>query len=98
MTVLVREQSVYRIAPAIAVEDFGARSLAFHCREFRLVELNAVARDLLSRLDGQCTLHQVAAAMADDYAQPFGVILADVQDVVQQMVETGLIERVIPSQ
>jgi len=36
----------------------------------------------------------VAEEMANDYGQPLGAILQDVQAVVAQMVELGLVEQV----
>lgn len=83
---------VYRLHPAVAIENFGERSLALHCESLRLVELNATAADLLSRLDGRATLDQVAVAMADDYDQPLGTILADLQETVAQMLDLGFVE------
>jgi hypothetical protein len=84
---------VYRLNPAVAIEDFGERSLVLHCVDLRLVELNATARDLLSRLDGQASLRQVAAAMAADYGQLLAVVLEDLQAIVSQMVGLGLVEQ-----
>jgi hypothetical protein len=82
--------------PAIAVENFGERELALHCVDLRLVELNAIARDLLSRLDEQASLRQVAAAVANDYGQPLEAVLADVQTSVVQMAALGIVEHVSP--
>ena len=87
------DSGVYRLHPAVAVEDFGERALALHCESLRLVELNATAADLLSRLDGQATLEQVAAAMAADYGQAPAVVLADVREIVARMLDLGLVER-----
>ncbi len=85
---------IYLLNPAVAIEDFGERSLALHCEELRLVELNATARDIALRLDGKASLYQVAEEMANDYGQPLGAILEDVQAIVAQMVELGLVEQV----
>ncbi len=86
--------SVYVLNQAVAIEDFGDRSLALHCLDLRLVELNATARDMLARLDGQVSLSQVAAAMAQDYEQPLESIAQDVQATITQMAEMGFIEQV----
>jgi hypothetical protein len=83
---------VYRVNPAIAIEDFDDRSLALHCVDLRLVELNTTARDLLSRLDGQSSLRQVAASVAKDYDRPSEAVLADVQVAIAQMVELDVVE------
>lgn len=84
---------VYRLNPVVVIEDFGERSLALHCEELRFVELNATARDLVNRLDGQMSLKQVAAAMAADYDQPLDAILADAQVILAQMEQLDIVER-----
>jgi hypothetical protein len=88
---------VYRLNPAVAIEDFGERSLALHCIDLRLVELNTTARDLIHRLDGRASLHQAAEAMARDYNRPLETVLADVQAVVAEMHELDLVELVHPT-
>jgi hypothetical protein len=85
---------VYRLNPSIAIEDFDDRSLALHCTELRLVELNATARDLVHRLDGQATLHQVVQSIAEDYRQSPETILEDMQAIMSQMTELGIVEHV----
>ncbi len=88
--------TVYRRHPAVALEDFGVRYLALHSESLRLVELNATAGDLLSRLDGRTPLLEVAQSMARDYRQPLGKVLADVLEAVRTMTELGLVEPVPP--
>jgi hypothetical protein len=88
---MVDTSEIYRVNPAIAVEDFGERSLALHCEALHLVELNATARDLISRLDGQTPLTQVSAAMAADYDQPIEIISADIQVIIAQMVQLDVV-------
>lgn len=89
---------IYTLHPAVAIESFGERSLAFHCEDLRLVELNATAADLLARLDGQRTLEEIAAAMAADYGQPPDDVWADVQESISQMVDLGLVEQISPGE
>jgi hypothetical protein len=86
--------STYRLNPVVAIEDFGERSLALHCEDLRLVELNATARDLINRLDGGTPLEAVAAAMADDYQQPFEMILEDARIILGQMEQLDIVEQV----
>lgn len=85
---------IYRLNPVVAIEDFGERSLALHCEDLRLVELNATARDLVNRLDGETPLEAVAAAMAAEYAQPVEVILEDARVILGQMEQLGIVEPV----
>ncbi|MBN1978811.1 MAG: PqqD family protein [Anaerolineae bacterium] len=86
----------YRLKPAIAIEDFGERSLALHCVDLRLVELNAAARDIASGLDGRATLNQIALSMANGYDQPLETILPDIKATIAQLTELGFVERVYP--
>jgi len=87
---------IYRLNPAVAIEDFGERSLALHCEDLRLVELNATARDLINRLDGETPLEAIVAAMAMVYAQPVEVILEDARVILGQMEQLGIVEPVQP--
>lgn len=82
----------------MAIEEFGPRSLALQCDDLRLVELNATARDLLSRLDGQASLQEVAAAMAADYDQPLDGVWADVQETISHMLSLGLVQQASPGE
>lgn len=86
--------TVYRVNPAIAIEDFGERSLVLHCEDLRLVELNATARDLVRRLDGATPLAQVAEAMAADYDQPVSVVLEDALAIIAQMDALDVVQQV----
>ncbi len=89
---------IYVLHPAVAIESFGERSLALHCEDLRLVELNATAADLLSRLGGQASLQAVAAAMAADYGRPVNEVWADVRESISQMTALGLVQRISPGE
>ncbi len=89
-------EKIYQRHPTVAVENFGARSLALLGEGLRLVELNATAGDLLSRLDGRTPLQEVARSMAEDYRQPLEKVLADVLEAVRTMAELGLVEQASP--
>ena len=88
--------ATYRLNPVVAIEDFGERSLALHCEDLRMVELNATARDLVRRLDGQTPLEQVAAAIARDYDQSPETVFVDVQETIAQMVALDIVEQTDP--
>ena len=83
--------STYILNPVVAIEDFRERALALHCTNLRLVELNATARDLLARLDGQASLAQIAAAMAHDYRQPEVLVQEDLCTIVAAMAKLDLV-------
>ena len=86
--------AVYIQSPEVAVEDFGEWSLAFHCADLRLMELNATARDLLTRLTGEKTVTEVAESMADIYCQPVKKMFLEVQRTLEQMADMEMIVRV----
>ena len=52
----------YALRRDIALEDFGARSLALRCDALELREVNASARRMLALLDGVRTVEDIAAA------------------------------------
>ncbi len=87
--------SIYRQNPDIAVEDFGERSLVLHCTRIQLVELNATARDVLKKLDGQTSLEEIARAMVEQYDVAFETALADVRAIVAEMRALDLVEPVV---
>ena len=91
---MVAPSSTFRLNPVVAIEDFGERSLALHCEDLRMVELNATARDLIRRLDGEKNLSEVAGTMAADYDQPEETVLTDAQAVIEQMVALDIVEEV----
>lgn len=91
---MIAPSSTFRLNPVVAIEDFGERSLALHCEDLRLVELNATARDLIRRLDGEMSLAEVAEVMAEAYDQPADVVLSDAQAVIEQMVALDIVEEV----
>lgn len=84
----------YQLSPVVAIEHFGERSLALHCVDLRLIELNATARELFSRLDGRNSVEQVARSIASDYDWPPETVLQDVRAVIDRMVELGMLEPV----
>ena len=85
------QSEIYRLNPAVAIEDFDERSLALHCEDLRMVELNATARDLLRKLDGETSLEQVAATIAEEYNQSPETVLADAQEIIAQMIKLDLV-------
>ncbi len=89
---MVESTAVFSLNPVVAIEDFHQSSLALHCEELRLVELNVTARDIVGRLDGQRTLAEVADAMAADYDQPVDMVLSDVIEVIEQMVALDVVQ------
>ncbi|MFP4345945.1 MAG: PqqD family protein [Anaerolineales bacterium] len=87
----MKASSTYIVNPVIAIEDFGDRSLVLHCEDLRLTELNATARDILRRLDGESPLSGIAELMASDYDQPLEVVLADLLEIMEQMAALDLV-------
>ena len=88
---MVSLSSIYVLNPEVVVEGFSERALALHCTSLRLVELNATARDLLARLDGQASLARIATAMAHDYQQPEATLQEDLCDIIAAMAELNVV-------
>lgn len=87
-------ESIYRLNPEVAIEDFGDAALALHCVDLQLVELNATARDLVGRLNGRWTLSGIATAMAKEYDQPIETIKADAAEIADQLLKFDIIEQI----
>ena len=81
----------YRIREEIALEDFADGSLALLCEELRLVELNPTAREIVGRLDGERSVHQVAEEMAAAYGQPIEQVLADLGELLADLEALGVV-------
>lgn len=88
----VTPTSICHLNPVVAIEDFGERSLVLHCEDLRLAELNATARDIVRRLDGEGDLRAVAIKMAGDYEQPEDAVLTDVIAVIEQMAALDIVQ------
>jgi pyrroloquinoline quinone biosynthesis protein D len=75
------------------IEDFEDGSLVLLCEQLRLVQINPIARDVVGRLDGQRTMRQVAAAIAEGYDRPLQPVLADVLELLADLESQGVVER-----
>ena len=73
----------------MAVEDFGARSLALRCDTLELREINASARRILALLDGERTVKDIAARLAA------GASPDDVAEALREMERQGIVRRVV---
>ena len=83
----------YIIKKTVVIEDFADGSLAFLCDRLSLVSLNATAKDALYNLDGQRSISDVAAIMARKYGHSFEQVLADVQELMAELEEKGIVGR-----
>jgi hypothetical protein len=86
--------TVYRRSPAVAVEDFGERSLVLHCTNLEVIELNATARDVLKLLDGQASPREVADSITERYDTTPETALQDIQAIIVEMENLNLVEPV----
>lgn len=57
----------------------------------RVLMLDGVGKAILERLDGERTLQDVSAALAQDYAAPLDVITPDVTAFVADLVDKGFV-------
>ncbi len=84
--------AIFHLHPAVAIEDFESGSLALNVETLRLVELNHTAREIARRLEQGQSLGEIAAAIAKDYAQPVNTVLADVTEVIEQLLALEIIQ------
>jgi|SRR6056297_334091 len=75
----------YVLRPSVAIEDFDEESLIFLAEARRLIKINAVARDILNRLDGKRTVRDLLQKMALDYEMPFDSLKEDVVSVLVEL-------------
>ena len=62
-----------------------------NCDDLRLIELNSTATEMLSLLDGERTLDQIAAMMAEKYNQPLETVLTDITAIIEQLLELEIV-------
>lgn len=79
----------------VAIEDFGDRSLVLLCESLRLREINAVSRSMLGWLDGERTVKDIAALLADSLGGGEEARWAPVAAALLRMEEQGVARRVV---
>ena len=84
--------TVFHIHPAVAIEDFEPGSLALNVETLQMVELNPTAREITRYLEQGQSLGEIAAALAKNYAQPLDTVLADVTEVIEQLLALEIIQ------
>ena len=77
----------YALRRDVALEDFGARSLALRCDALELREVNASARHMLALLDGVRTVEDIAAAT--------GLANELVRSALAEMERLGIVRRAV---
>ncbi len=82
----------YTLRDEVAIEDFDDGSLVLLCEQLRLVALDPIARDVVGRLDGKRTVHQVVEPAAHEFGEPFERVLSDVLDLLAELEVEGVIE------
>lgn len=76
------------------MEDFDDESLIFLPEERRLIKINAVARDILKRLDGKRTIYDIANELAIVYMEPFDLLLNDVFAILSDLSAQSVVKEV----
>jgi hypothetical protein len=84
----------YVLKPSVAIEDFDNESLIFLPEERRLIKINAVARDILKRLDGKRTIYAIANELALSYMEPCDLLLNDVFAVLSDLAAQSVVKEV----
>ena len=87
--------NVFRLRTQVVVEGFDDGALLLCLDDRRLIELNATARDVLAQTDGQRSVAQVAAALAEEYQIAEAEALQDTTGLYELLVAQGIVEAVI---
>jgi hypothetical protein len=87
-------KACYVLKPSVAMEDFDDESLIFLPEERRLIKINAVARDILKRLDGKRTIYDIANELAIVYMEPFDLLLNDVFAILSDLSAQSVVKEV----
>lgn len=72
--------------------DLGDEFLAYDRGANQVHVLNATAREIFIRCDGEQTLEQISAAISESYACDPQVVLQDLMVTIDRLVRLGLIE------
>lgn len=75
----------YALRRDVAIEDFGARSLALRCDALELREINAAGRKILALLDGKRSVKDIAGHA--------GMAAEDVRAALLEMERQGIVRR-----
>ncbi len=91
----VNENLRYILQDEVAIEDFDEGSLVFLARQKKLIEINHAARRILRLLDGRRDLKRVIAKTARDYDMKESRVRKDIQELVADMGEKGVIKPLV---
>lgn len=89
---MIERSSIFYLHPAVAIEDFETGSLALNVETLQMVELNATAREMTRYLEQGHSVGEIAAALAEAYAQPIETVLEDVSAVIEQLLALDIIQ------
>jgi pyrroloquinoline quinone biosynthesis protein D len=80
-----------RLAPAARLRFDTTRESWVVLAPERVTVLDEVAADVLQRCDGQATLAEVVDGLSAAYEAPRDAILADVDELLANLVELGVV-------
>ena len=85
----------YALKEEVIIEDFDDESLLLDCKKLQMLQLSSVARDILSLLDGEHSIHQVAGKLAHVYRKSLDEILPDVRELLAHLEAEGVVKPLI---
>ena len=83
---------IYRLSENAAFEAFDDGALILNLEKVTFTELNPTARDILQATDGKNSLMDVATILAKEYEIELETALADTQELLDDLLQQGLIE------
>jgi hypothetical protein len=85
-------QTFYTLNPDAVLECFDDGALVLRVEDSNIFELNSTARDILMRTEGQNTLGEVAAFLAQDYGISEEDAFQDVNDLCKQLLAQNILQ------
>jgi hypothetical protein len=83
----------YRRRPKVLVRELDREAVVLDVASGRYFVLNETGLRLLDLLDGERTVEQVEAALADEFEVDRETLARDVRAIVEALVSEGLVER-----
>jgi hypothetical protein len=87
-----------KVPQHVVYRSFPAETVVLNLQTGRYHGLNATAGQMLAALERAACVRDAAAALAENYEQPPGVIESDLCDLCASLLERGLIETSVSPQ
>ena len=90
--------TIYKICLHAKLEIFDDGAVILNTKNFKLIELNSTARDILQATNGLNAIHEVIEQIVQLYEINAQDAEKDVQELYQHLLEQGIMETVTNDQ